>query len=430
MHLCLFEDASVSGLRPLTETRPAYALRLGMRSLLKMARDAFPEDALALHARPSVRDVTAQAFPHATVNQLPDDDVLFVNGRFVPHADAAVTPIRTHVESDGAARVFLHDDTIVAVWQPDAATRLPNVLLENGPLSAEPFSDLPATTLAEARLVARPWDVLDGLADTLRHDAPAHTTPPDEPTLTKRAHASVHESVATVRPEAIHLGTEATVRPGAILNAENGPIVLDTNATVHEQAVLKGPCYVGPKSHVKGGADIETAAFGYWCKVGGEVHDTVIHSLSNKAHPGFLGDSYLGRWCNLGADTNTSNLKNDYGDVSAYAPDDEAFVNTSRQFAGLFMGDHSKCGINTMFNTGTVVGTFCNLYGGDFPPRYVPPFSWGGPNTGFTTYRLQKALAVAERVMARRDTDLTDADRTLLSGLYDRTAGERDAHHN
>jgi UDP-N-acetylglucosamine diphosphorylase/glucosamine-1-phosphate N-acetyltransferase len=430
MHLCLFEDEAVSGLRPLTETRPAYALRLGMRSILATARDAFTPDALTLHTRPPVAAVTVQTFPEVPVNRLPDDDVLFVNGRFVAHADAAVTPIRKHAESGGDARVFLHDDTVVAAWVPNAEAHFPEDLLAEGPLSAELFSNLPATSLDTARLVHRPWHLLDGLADTLERDAAAHTTPPDTPSLPDRDHASVHDSVATVHPEAVHLGTAATVKPGAVLNAENGPIVLGNDAVIHEQAVLKGPCYVGPKSHIKGGADIETAAFGYWCKVGGEVHDTVIHSLSNKAHPGFLGDAYLGRWCNLGADTNTSNLKNDYSDVSAYAPDEDAFVDTGRQFAGLFMGDHSKCGINTMFNTGTVVGTFCNLYGGDFPPRYVPPFSWGGPDTGFTTYRLQKALAVAERVMARRDTDLTDADRALLSGLYDRTADERDTHHD
>lgn len=430
MHLCLFEDASVSGLRPLTETRPVYGLRLGMRSLLERARDAFQPDALALHARPPVAPVTEQGVPEASVNRLPDDDVLFVNGRFVAQSDAATSSIRTHVQTNGDAHVFLHDDTVVAAWQPDAAASLPASLLEAGPLSLESFSALPASSLDAARLVARPWDLLDDLGDTLRRDAAAQTTRPADTPLAKRDHASVHDSVATVRPEAAHLGTGATVRPGAILNAENGPIVLGADAVVHEQAVLKGPCYVGPKSQVKGGADIETAAFGYWCKVGGEVHDTVIHSLSNKAHPGFLGDSYLGRWCNLGADTNTSNLKNDYGEVSAYAPDAGAFTNTGRQFAGLVMGDHSKCGINTMFNTGTVVGTFCNLYGGDFPPRYVPPFSWGGPRTGFTTYRLEKALAVAERVMARRDTDLTDADRALLSGLYERTADERAAHHD
>jgi UDP-N-acetylglucosamine diphosphorylase/glucosamine-1-phosphate N-acetyltransferase len=311
---------------------------------------------------------------------------------------------------------------------PDATAQLPNTLLDSAALPVEPFSDFPTTTLDDAMLVERPWHLLDALRPALHRDAPAHLS--DSSTaLTNRSHASVYEGALSVRPERITLGDRATVRPGAILNAEDGPIVIDEGATIFEQAVIQGPCYVGPKSEVKVGASIEGAAFGYYCKVGGEVHDTIIHSLSNKAHPGFLGNSYLGRWCNVGADANTSNLRNDYEEISAYAPDEEAFVPTGRQFVGLFMGDHSKCAINTMFNTGTVVGTFCNLYGSEFPPRYVPPFSWGGSRAGFTSYRLEKALAVAERVMARRDRSLTDADRTLLSTLFDRTADERAAHH-
>jgi UDP-N-acetylglucosamine diphosphorylase/glucosamine-1-phosphate N-acetyltransferase len=331
---------------------------------------------------------------------------------------------------DGDARVFVRDDEIVAAWLPDAARRLPDGALADGPLAPALFSALPATPLPSARLLAYPWDLLDGLGDTIRRDIRTRTDGPADAPLPARPHATVHESVSTVRPERVHLRPDSTVKPGAVLNAENGPVLLDEGATVHERAVVKGPCYVGPTSEIKVGADLDTSAFGYWCKVGGEVHDSVLHSLSNKAHPGFLGHAYLGRWCNLGADTNNSNLKNDYGPVSAYAPAEDAFVNTGRQFAGLFMGDHSKCGINTMFNTGTVVGTFCNVYGGDFPPRYLPPFSWGSPGTGFGTYRLSKALSVAERVMGRRDTPFTEADEALLSHLHETTAAERRAHHD
>ncbi|WP_240315834.1 hypothetical protein [Salinibacter ruber] len=239
----------------------------------------------------------------------------------------------------------------------------------------------------------------------------------------------MHESVVGVRDEQIHLGAGTTVKPGALLNAEDGAIVLGPDATVHERAVVRGPCYIGPKTHVKTGANLEGTATGTWCKIGGEVHDALLQGFSNKSHPGFLGHSVLGQWCNLGADTNNSNLKNDYGTVSAYAPDAERFVDTGRQFAGLFMGDHSKCGINTMFNTGTVVGTNGNLFGGDFPPRYVPPFSWGGAS-GLTTYRLDKACEVAEHVMGRRDTPFTAAHRSLLAELFDRTRAERAEHHD
>ncbi|PSQ74514.1 MAG: hypothetical protein BRD39_01795, partial [Bacteroidetes bacterium QH_9_64_21] len=274
----------------------------------------------------------------------------------------------------------------------------------------------------------RPWHLLDTLRPALVRDIEARTETSSAGPLTDRPHAAVHASVTSVHDAQIHLGEAAAIRPGAVLNADEGPIYVGPDAVIHERAVVRGPCYLGPKTHVKIGANVEGTATGTWCKVAGEVHDTILQGFSNKSHPGFLGHAVLGRWCNLGADTNNSNLKNDYGEVSAYAPDEERFVGTGRQFAGLFMGDHSKCGINTMFNTGTVIGTNCNLYGSDFPPRYVPPFSWGGA-AGLTEYRLGKACEVAERVMARRDTTFTEADRTLLEALFERTRAERAAHH-
>lgn len=429
MQLCLFEDHRVPGLRPLVETRPAYDLRLGLRTIAETTRDAFSPDGLVLHSRRPLTDTTAQAHPNAFVNTLPDGaDVLFVNGRFVADDAPLIDRIQAQTETR-EPRLFVQSETLVAAWIPTAATHLTSDALRRPALTPD-LLDAPATTVEGAPLVRRPWDFLETLPTALHRDVAARTTVPPAGALRSRHHATVHDSVVAVNPGRIHLGTGATIRPGAILNASDGPIVVDDEATIHERAVLNGPCYVGPKSEISVGADIKNSAFGYYCKVGGEVHDSILHALSNKAHPGFLGHSYLGRWCNLGADTNTSNLKNDYGVISAYAPAEASFVSTGRQFAGLFMGDHSKCGINTMFNTGTVVGTCCNLFGGDFPPRYVPPFSWGGPSQGFTTYRLDKALDVADAVMGRRDTTLTDADATLLRDLFTRTEDERDQHHS
>ena len=428
MHLCLFEDSHVAGLRPLVETRAAYDLRLGGRTVWETTRDAFGPSELVLHARPLVAEVTRQAHPSAPVNTLPDGaDVLFVNGRYVAEGGETLREL-TEAPDRAEARAFVQGDTLVAAWVPDAAARLPDDVLAPSALTADVFGDLPVTTLDGATLLRRPWDLLDTLRPALAHDADALSGSPAQQPLPKRPHATVHESVTSVHDAQIHLGAGVTIKPGAILNAEDGPIVLGPDATVHERAVVRGPCHLGPKTQVKIGANVAGAATGTWCKIAGEVHDTILQGFSNKSHPGFLGHSVLGRWCNLGADTNNSNLKNDYGTVSAYAPDAERFVDTGRQFAGLFMGDHSKCGINTMFNTGTVVGTNCNLFGGDFPPRYVPPFSWGGAS-GLTTYRLGKACEVAEHVMGRRDTSFTDADRSLLTALFERTRAERAEHH-
>lgn len=430
MLLCLFEDPRVDALRPLVETRAAYDLRVGPRTLLETSRDAFDPEKLLLHARPLVAETTALHHEDALVNTLPNGaDVLFVNGRFLAEEGPARAQIGRSAQTD-EARAFIQEDALVAAWLPDAAAHLPEDALTRPSLSADAFANLPATPLEEATLVGRPWHLLDVLRPALKRGIAACTEElPQRQSLHDRPHATVHESVVSVRDEEIHLGAGATIRPGAILNASDGPIYIDREAVVFEQAVIRGPCYVGPRSQVKIGANLEGTAAGTWCKLGGEVHDCILQSYANKSHAGFLGHSYLGRWCNLGADTNTSNLKNDYGEVTVFAPEDDAFLSTGRQFAGLFMGDHSKCGINTMFNTGTVVGTCCNLYGGGFPPRYVPPFSWGGPTAGLTEYRLGKALEVAERVMARRDTPFTEADQSLLAGLFRRTQDEREAHH-
>jgi len=428
MHLCLFEDERVPSLRPLVETRAAYDLRLAGRTILETAHNAFEPTGLILHTRPLVAGVTRRDHPSAAVNTLPESaDVLFVNGRFVAENGAARDQLASVKERE-KPRVFVQEDRLVAAWVPDAAARLPDDVFDRPALTANAFADLPTTELDDATLVGRPWHLLDTLHPALKRDIEARFDHPSSVPLLERPHASVHDGVTGVHSDRIHLGAGAAIKAGVILNAEEGPIYVGPEATVHEQAVIRGPCIIGPKTHVKVGANVDGTATGTWCKIAGEVHDTILQGFSNKSHPGFLGHAVLGRWCNLGADTNNSNLKNDYGEISAYAPAEERFVNTGRQFAGLFMGDHSKCGINTMFNTGTVVGTYCNLFGGDFPPRYVPPFSWGGAD-GLTTYRLGKACEVAERVMARRETDFTEEDRSLLETLFERTQTERGGHH-
>lgn len=433
MHLCVFEDARVPHLRPLVETRAAFDLRLGIRSVLQTTCDAFDvrSDALTLHTRQAVAGVTSREHPNVAVpgagDPLPPSgaDLLFVNARFIADGEA-LDLLRDAVTLRDRGCAFTAGDAVVAAWMPGAA--LPDDAFDRDDLTPL-FTDLPEESLdepiGEAALIKHPWDLLGTLEAALTRDF--HDLLPYNilGNVYDRTDADVHEGVVATAPENIYIAPGATVKPGAILDGSGGPIYLDTGSTVFEQAVVKGPVYLGPKSQIKVQADVASAAIGTWCKVGGEVHDSVLHSLSNKGHQGFLGHSYLGRWCNLGADTNTSNLKNDYGEVSAYDPADGDFVGTGRQFAGLFMGDHAKCGINTMFNTGTVVGTGCNIFGGGFPDRYVPPFSWGGANSGFTTYRIEKALTVADTVMQRRDTHLDDAEANLLRALHAATADER-----
>ncbi|RMD70422.1 MAG: glucose-1-phosphate thymidylyltransferase, partial [Bacteroidetes bacterium] len=215
---------------------------------------------------------------------------------------------------------------------------------------------------------------------------------------------------------------EGAVVEGATLNATDGPIYIGAHAQVMEGALLRGSLAICDHAVIKMGAKVYGGTtIGPWCKVGGEVQNVVFFGYSNKAHDGYLGNSVIGEWCNLGADTNCSNLKNDYGEVKLWSYEKEGFVRTGQQFCGLFLGDHSKCGINTMFNTGTVVGVSANIFGAGYPRNFVPSFAWGGP-AGWSTYRFDKAIATAERVMARRKVPLTPEDRLILMKVFEESA--------
>ncbi|MGQ3015625.1 MAG: glucose-1-phosphate thymidylyltransferase, partial [Flavobacteriales bacterium] len=218
---------------------------------------------------------------------------------------------------------------------------------------------------------------------------------------------------------------DGAVIEGAIINVSKGPVFIDRDAEIMEGSMVRGPFYLGEHSQLKMGAKIYGAcAFGPHVKVGGEVNNSVIFGYSSKAHDGFLGNSVLGEWCNLGADTNNSNLKNNYAQVKLWSYVKEGFVNTGLQFCGLIMADHSKCGINTMFNTGTVVGVSANIFGAGFPRNFLPSFSWGGPQ-GMQEYQVKQAVQTAELVFARRGMVFDDTEKELFAEIFAQTARYR-----
>ena len=222
------------------------------------------------------------------------------------------------------------------------------------------------------------------------------------------------------------LGKDIFIEKGAkvscsILNSENGPIYIGKNAEIMEGSIIRGPFSMGKNSVLKMGTKIYGAtSLGPYCKVGGEVNNSVLFGYSSKAHDGFLGNSVIGEWCNLGADSNNSNLKNNYANVKIWNYKEERFKNTDLQFCGLVMGDHSKCGINTMFNTGTIVGVSANIFGSGFPRNFIPSFNWGGA-AGFSIYKLQKALEVAEKVFGRRKLSFDKVEQGILTHVYNMT---------
>jgi UDP-N-acetylglucosamine diphosphorylase/glucosamine-1-phosphate N-acetyltransferase len=212
---------------------------------------------------------------------------------------------------------------------------------------------------------------------------------------------------------------------GAIINTTTGPVFIDAHAEVMEGAMIRGPFYLGQHSHVKMGAKIYGATtIGPGSKFGGEISNCVIQGYSNKAHDGFIGNALIGEWCNLGADTNCSNLKNNYSEVQIFEYGQDKYVNTGLTFCGLIMGDHAKCGINTMFNTGTVVGVGANIFGGDFPEKHIPSFMWGGA-AGWQEYQLDKMLETASKVLERRQLTLLPEMRAMLTEVFQLTAQYR-----
>ena len=221
----------------------------------------------------------------------------------------------------------------------------------------------------------------------------------------------------------IFIGEGSVIKSGAVIDAEDGPVYIGKNVKVMPNAVIAGPCFIGDNSIIKIGAKIyENTSIGECCKVGGEVEGSIIHSFANKQHDGFLGHSYISQWCNLGAGTNTSDLKNNYSNVKVMLNGKE--IDTGSMFVGLIMGDHSKSSINTMFNSGTICGVSSNIFGSGFPSKNIPSFSWGGSES-LTEYKLEKAVEVAKEVLKRRNVEFTEVDEKLFNKIFEMTSSQR-----
>jgi UDP-N-acetylglucosamine diphosphorylase/glucosamine-1-phosphate N-acetyltransferase len=256
--------------------------------------------------------------------------------------------------------------------------------------------------------IERPWDIFK--ANAAQIEADIQLLNPSE--ISEKL-----KSENTVFGQRIFATGEVNVR-GAILNSETGPILLEAGSEIMEGCVVRGPLALCTGATLKLSAKVYGATtLGPHCKAGGELSNVVMQGYSNKGHDGFLGNSVIGKWCNIGADTNSSNLKNNYSEVRCWSYEECAAINTGEQFCGLIMGDHGKTGINTMLNTGTAVGFSANIFGADFPPKHIPSFSWGGAS-GFARFDLEKALEVAHKMMERRHVEMTAAEEKVFRYLY------------
>lgn len=260
--------------------------------------------------------------------------------------------------------------------------------------------------------VEHTWDIFSKNSAALRADFELLTQ--------DRKSQPIPKSVNVIAPENIFIEEGAKLE-FVTLNAATGPIYIGKNAEIMEGTVIRGPFALCEGAGVKMAAKIYGATtVGPYSKIGGEVNNSVLFAYSNKGHDGFLGNSVLGEWCNIGADSNNSNLKNNYEEVKLWDYETEGFTKTGLQFCGLMMGDHSKCGINTMFNTGTVIGVSTNIFGSGFPRNFVPSFSWGGA-AGFATYTTKKAFETAKLVMSRRNVDFDEKEQAILEHVFEET---------
>ncbi|WP_226390094.1 GlmU family protein [Penaeicola halotolerans] len=389
-NITLFDDPHIrQSLLPFTFTRPVAAIRVGIQTIAEKWQSR-----LQTNVGYATSDYLASKFPRLNTAGL------YINGALCPN-DALIKAVMS-----------LKSGQVLTVGDHALAANL-----SSGQSIEDIDSFQKVTFEGSYTFIQFPWQVYKVNAAEIRADFEF---------LTKgRTSAKITDPhTMTYGIENIFIEEGVSIK-AAILNAESGPIYLGKNAQVHEGAIIKGPFALGEGAHVNMGAKIKgDTTVGPYSKVGGEISNSVIFGYSNKGHDGFLGNSVIGEWCNLGADTNTSNMKNNYAQVKLWSYTKGGFVNTGEQFCGLMMGDHAKAGINTMFNTGTVVGVGANIFGDGFPRNFIPSFSWGGA-AGFTTFTLNKFYEVAEKAMERRQVQLTEVDKVLFSEVFDLTKSYR-----
>lgn len=381
------DEESWSRMLPLCYTRPIADLRVG---ILKI-REKW-EKHLEIEGQFFItKDYLKTLFPKSTEN------TLYLKSNLLPTPEV-VEAIKTLREKEA----LVHDNQLLAGYFT----------------AQEGFAigDRATKSVDSIDSVDYPWDIFRLNNQEIKNDFELVTK--------GRTSQPINDANTTVYGDQVFLEEGAVVR-SAVLNAENGPIYIGKNAEVQEGSLIRGAFALCEHSIVNMGAKIKgDSTVGPHSKVGGEVSNSVIQGYSNKAHDGFLGNSVIGEWCNLGADTNNSNMKNNYANVKMWDFDSSKFKDTGMQFCGLIMGDHSKCGINTMFNTGTTVGVSANIFGDGFPRNFIPSFAWGGAS-GFSTYPTKKVFETARLVLARRGKELTEADEQVLTAIFEFTSAFR-----
>jgi len=388
MAIILFDDTAHQSLLPLTYTRPVADLRIGILTIgEKWAK--YLNTSFSYHTQPYLQakyplDIQA--------------DNLFINGAVCPDEG-----LLEAIDKLSAGEALKYKDSLIAVKLSAAEAK-----------SFSAKADFTGVTIYNRVpvILRHPEDIFSKNDVELRKDFKL---------LTKGRTSAVISSTNTI------IGNDFFAEEGAqaeccSFSTINGPIYLAANSEVWEGTNIRGPFALCEYSQLKMGTKIYGATtIGPYCRIGGEVNNAVVWGYSNKGHEGYLGNSVIGEWCNLGADTNNSNLKNNYSEVRLWDYTTQSYRKTGLQFCGLIMADHAKCGINSMFNTGTVVGVSANIFGGGYPPNYIPDFSWGG-SEGFAEYAYDKMIETAARAVGRRSNrSFDDIEKGILTEIFERT---------
>ncbi|MDR0228100.1 MAG: GlmU family protein [Flavobacteriaceae bacterium] len=392
MNYILFDGDVREALLPFTFTRPVADIRVGILTI----REKW-EKRLGYTTTTITEEYLSQKYPMVEV-----ENNVMINAAYLPN-DVLVEMVLNLEPLQG----IIYEDDIVAFYAQDNQEEVDFDQYEL--LSCE-------TPLLK---IAHKWDIFQKNDEAIREDFELLTE--------DRFSESLSKTVNVICPEQVFVEEGAKLE-FVTLNASTGPIYIGKDTEVMEGSIIRGPFALCEGAQVKMGAKIYGATtIGPECRVGGEVSNSVMMGYSNKGHDGFLGNSVLGEWCNLGADTNNSNLKNNYAPVKVWSYETQSYENTGLQFCGLMMGDHSKSGINTMFNTGTVVGVACSIFGGGFPATFLPSFTWGGVESN-DIYNVDKALETMRIVMDRRHIELTIEDEEIIRHLSEEANLERFEH--
>jgi UDP-N-acetylglucosamine diphosphorylase/glucosamine-1-phosphate N-acetyltransferase len=386
MNYILFDSFRRNNLLPFVYTRPVADIRVGILTI----REKW-EKMLGVKTSTLTEDYLGKKYPLRKA----DDNVL-INGSILPTGQ-----LIERIAKLASGETLVKDDVILAMRLSASAI---DKLEENEDLIEYLFE-------GDFLKINNSWDIFSLNAQAIQDDFAL---------LTKGRKSAPLPETAFVKGDRKNIFLEKGAKVEfAFLNAEEGPIYIGKDAEIMEGSKVRGPFAMCENAILKMAAKIYGGTtVGPFCKVGGEVNNVVFFGYSNKAHDGFLGNSVVGEWCNFGADTNNSNLKNTYDNIRVWSIAEETFVDTGLQFCGLLMGDHSKTGINTMFNTGTVVGISCNIYGSGYQRTFIPSFSWGGAQ-GLKPYNVKRAFEVAKAVFKRRNKTFDAVEQDILTNVFE-----------